>query len=164
MILGKDALSSVIVRKIRKLFLEPKESYSAREASRTLGIAAKELREWIDAGEVEVSETARGLTVPWSEVVTFGLEIWSQAVVEEALDENVAAAIPELLQLTELSVRLPRMEVLAMEKVAAREGRAVDALLASHLLDLVSAEADWLADQIPGFTSALAWPTAASDA
>ena len=74
MILGNDAKTNLIVRRIRKLFLEPTESYSVREASRTLGIAAKELREWIDAGEVEVNETERRLTVPWSEVVTFGIE------------------------------------------------------------------------------------------
>jgi hypothetical protein len=163
MILGNDTQTSVTVRRIRKLFLEPKESYSVREAARALGIAAKEPREWIDAGEVEVSEAERNLTVPWSEVVTFGIDIWSQAAVEEALGENVAVAIPELLRLTELSVRLPRMEVFALEKVAAHEGRTVDALLASQLLDFVSAEADRLAEQIPGFAAALAWPAAASD-
>ena len=148
---------------IRRLFLQPKSSYSVASAARLLGISKPELREWVDVGEIEAIATTHGLRVPWSEIVAFGMDLWSQAVVEETLGENVAEAIPELLRLTELSVRLPRMEVLAMEKIAAREGRAVDALLASHLLDFVSAEANWLADQIPGFAAALAWPAAASD-
>jgi hypothetical protein len=86
------------------------------------------------------------------------VELWSQEAVEAALGDEVAAAIPELLRLTELEVRLPRLEVIALEWVAAREGRAVDAVLASELLDFVSAHAEWLEQELPGFAAALAWP------
>ena len=58
-------------------------------------------RRWRSRGQRNRAETHRA----WVEVVTFGLEIWTLAAVEEALAENVA--IPELLRLTELSVRLP---------------------------------------------------------
>ena len=143
---------------IRRLFLKPKPSYSLTEAARLFGMEAKELRGWVEAGEVEAIETERGLVLPWAEVVAFGMELWSQAAVEEALGADVAAAIPELLRLTELEVRLPRLEVMALERVAAREGRAVDAVLASELLDFVSAHADWLEHEVPGFAAALAWP------
>lgn len=121
-----------------------------------------ELRGWINSGEIEAVETKRGLMLPWEEVVFFGMDFWSQAVVEEALGEDVAAAIPELVRLTELSVRLPRLEVTALERVAAREGRAVDAVLASELLGFVSAEAAWLSREIPGFDAALRWPAPAT--
>jgi hypothetical protein len=86
------------------------------------------------------------------------MELWSQRVAEEALGADVAAAIPELLRLTGLEVRLPRLEVIALERVAAREGRAVDAVLASELLDFVSAHEEWLEQEVPGFAAALAWP------
>ncbi len=69
------------------------------------------------------------------------MDFWSQAAVEEALGAEVVAAIPELVRLTELNLRLPRLEVTALERVAAREGRAVDAVLGSELLGFVSAEA-----------------------
>jgi hypothetical protein len=124
-------------------------------------MSTKELRGWVDSGEIEAVETQRGLVLAWEEVVFFGMDFWSQAVVEEALGADVAAAIPELVRLTELRVRLPRMEVAALERVAAREGRTVDALLAAELLGFVSAESPWLSAEIPGFAAALRWPAEA---
>jgi len=147
-------------RRIRTLFLEPKASYSLAVAARTLGISVKELRAWIDAGEME-TEDGGAITIPWSEIVAFGMDIWSQAAVEEALGADVAEAIPELLRLKELSVLLPRFEVTALQRVAAREKRTVDALLAAELLDFVSARSTWLIREIPGFAAALAWPASA---
>ena len=159
MILGKDAQTSLFVRRIRKLFLEPKELYSLTTAARMLGITVKELRAWIDAGEMEAEGGPGGTMVPWSEMVAFGLDIWSQATVEEALGADVAEAIPELLRLTELSVHLPRFEVTALQRVAAHEGRTVDAVLAAELLDFASARLAWLDREIAGFAEALAWPS-----
>jgi hypothetical protein len=123
-------------------------------------MSTKELRDWIDSGEIELVETNRGLVLPWEEVVFFGMEFWSPAVVEEALGAEVAAVIPELVRLTELKVRVPRMEVAALERVAARDGRTVDAVLAAELLGFVSAESPWLSAEIPGFAEALRWPAA----
>lgn len=143
---------------IRRLFLEPKPQYSVSAAARLLGIRSSELRGWIDAGEIETIEMPRGLALPWPEVVAFGMDLWSQATVEEALGADLAAAIPELLRLTELQVRLPRMEVVALERLAARERRSVEAVLASELLEFVSANAEWLDEDVPGFAAALAWP------
>jgi hypothetical protein len=96
--------------------------------------------------------------LPWGELVSFAMDFWSQATVEEALGEDVAAAIPELVRLINLEVRLPRFEVAALERVAAKEGKTVDTLLARELLDFASAHATWLAGEIPGCGEALAWP------
>jgi len=95
-------------------------------------------------------------------LVSFGMDLWSQEVVEAALGTEVAETIPELLRLTEIEVRIPRLEVIALERVAAREGRAVGALLARELLDFVSVHAEWLEGEIPGFAAALAWPESAT--
>ena len=43
----------------------------------------------------------------------FEMDFWSQEAVEEALGAEVAEAIPELLRLTDLEVRIPRMDVVA---------------------------------------------------
>ena len=93
---------------------------------------------WIEVGEMEGVETEGGLALPWAELVSFGMDFWSQEVVEEALGAEVAEAIPELLRLTELEVRIPRMEVVALERLAARDGQTVSAVLARELRDLVS--------------------------
>jgi hypothetical protein len=50
------------------------------------------------------------------------------------------------------------MEIVALERIAVRDGRSVDAVLARELRDLVSAESSWLSPEIPGFDRALNWP------
>jgi len=140
---------------IRRVFLEPKPSYVLPEAARLLGMKAKELREWVAAGELEPVETDEGLVLPWEELVTFAMGFWEQEEVEEALGSELASAIPELLRLTDLEVRLPKMEIVALERVAARERKSVDAVLARELLDFVSAHSEWLGADV---MAALQWP------
>jgi len=51
------------------------------------------------------------------------------------------------------------MEVVALEKLAERDGKSVDTVLARELRDLLSAQSEWLASVIPGFVEALSWPS-----
>lgn len=90
--------------------------------------------------------------------MSFGLEFWWQEVVEEALGADVAQALPELLRLTDLEVRIPRMEVVALERLAALDGETVSTVLAGELRDLVSVHSEWLSEEVSGFAEALAWP------
>ncbi|HYI07779.1 MAG TPA: hypothetical protein VEK57_01805 [Thermoanaerobaculia bacterium] len=80
---------------------------------------------------------------------------------EEALGTDAAEALPELLRLTALEVRIPRMQVLTLERLAAAEGATVSAVLARELRDLVSVHSAWLSAEIPGFAEAFWWPVAA---
>lgn len=143
---------------IRHLFLHPSPTYSLAEAARLLGIDGREMRGWVEAGEIEAVDTDAGVVVPWAEVVSFAMDWWSQEVVEEALGADVAQILPELLRLTELQVRIPRLEVVALERVAARDGKSVDFVLARELRDFVSVHAPWLGREVAGFREALAWP------
>ncbi len=143
---------------IRRLFLEPRPTYSIADVATLLGMTRRDVRGWMEAGELEGVETPEGIVLPWGEVVSFGMDFWSQEIVEEALGAELAEAIPELLRLAKLEVRIPRLEVVALERLAARDGKSVDAVLARELLDLVSAHSEWLANEIPGFAEALAWP------
>ena len=143
---------------IQSLFLEPQPTYTIAEAANLLGMDWREVRGWVEVGELESVDTDAGLRVPWSELVSFGMDFWSQEVVEEALGAEVAGAIPGLLRLTDLEVRIPRMEVVALERVAARDGKSVGTVLARELLDFVSANSRWLETEVPGFLAALAWP------
>jgi hypothetical protein len=143
---------------IRALFLHPKPTYAIGEAATLLEMDWRELRGWMETGEVEGIETGDGLVLPWAELVSFGMDFWSQEVVEEALGAEVAEALPELLRLTDLEVRIARMEVVALERLAALDGETVSAVLARELRDLVSVHSDWLSQEVPGFAEALAWP------
>jgi len=53
---------------------------------------------------------------------------------------------------------IPRLEVVALERLAVRDGETVNAVLTRELLDLVSVHAAWLSVEVPGFAAALAWP------
>lgn len=107
---------------IRTLFLHPSPTYAIGEAATLLEMDWRDLRGWMESGEVEGIETDEGLILPWAELVSFGMDFWSQEVVEEALGAELAEALPELLRLAELEVRIPRMEVVALERLAALDG------------------------------------------
>jgi hypothetical protein len=150
----------VNVDQIRSLFLHPRPTYPIADAAILLGMNWRDVRAWIESGEVEGVDTDEGLVLPWAELVSFGMEFWSQEVVEDALGAEAADAIPELLLLAELEVRIPRIEIVALERLAAVDGRTVSAVLARELRDLVSVHSEWLAREVPGFAAAFAWPEA----
>jgi hypothetical protein len=143
---------------IRTLFLHPHPTYSVPDAATLLGIAEHELRGWINVGEVESVRTDDAEELPWDEVVSFGMERWSQEVVEAALGADVARVLPELVRLTNLEVRIPHMQVVALERLAAIDDESVSAVLTRELRDLVSVHSEWLTLEVPGFAEALAWP------
>ena len=143
---------------IRNLFLHPCPTYTVAEAAEAIGMSVDDIRGWMEVGELEGMDTRDGVVLPWAELASFATGFWEQEEIEEALGPRVAEAIPELLRLCDLEVRIPRMEVVALERLAARDGKSVDAVLACELRDLVSAQSEWLASVIAGFASALAWP------
>jgi hypothetical protein len=141
--------------RIRDLFLHPRQNYSPAEAAEAVGMSFDEVWGSAALGELEADENG---DVPWDELVSYAMDFLEQADVEEALGAELVNVLPELLQLDDLAVRIPRMEIAALERIAVRDGRSVDAVLARELRDLVSAESHWLASEIPGFAQALNWP------
>jgi hypothetical protein len=110
-------------------------------------------------GKVARFRTRSLLAVPClGRATSFGIDFWPQEAIESALGADLADAIPELLRLADLEVRIPRFEILGLECLADRDGKSVDAVLARELMDLVSAHSECLATAIPGFTAALRWP------
>jgi hypothetical protein len=147
--------------RMRRLFLEPEASYPIPAAARLLGMKVRELRKWIGSGEIESTESGEGQRLPWSEVAAMAMEVWPQEELEHALDDEVARVMPELVRLADLHVRVPRFEVVGMERLAARDSVSVDDLVSRQLLDTVSAEGEWLIATVPGFGEALRWPVVA---
>jgi hypothetical protein len=98
------------------------------------------------------------MTISRKELIGFALNFWPQKAIEEALGDDLAKALPKLFRLSAVEVHLPRFEVMALQRLAERDGKSVDTVLGLELLDLVSAESDFLAAKIPGFSAALRWP------
>ena len=149
------------VQRIRELFLRPRPAYAIAEAAELLGIERDEVRAWMESGELERIETEDGAMLPWEELVSFGMDFWSQEAVEQSLGAQAAETLPELLRLAHLEVRIPQMQIIALERLAAVDGKTVSAVLARELRDLVSVHSEWLSREVPGFAAALAWPDAA---
>jgi hypothetical protein len=141
--------------RIRDLFLSPRPTYSPAEAAEAVGMSIDEVWGANAVGELEATESG---DIPWEELVSFAMDFRDQADIEAALGAELADVLPELLRLDDLAVRIPRLEIAALERIAIRDGRSVDAVLARELRDLVSAEASWLSATIPGFAEALNWP------
>lgn len=68
--------------RIRDLFLHPHPTYSIADAAAALGMDVREMRGWVEAGELESDETKTGLVLPWAELASFAMDLWSQEVVE----------------------------------------------------------------------------------
>jgi hypothetical protein len=143
---------------IRRLFIDPKDTYSEAEAAEILGIKPLDLKKRMESGEVEGVRTCCGMTVSCKELISFAMDFWSQETIEEALGDDLAKGIPKLLRLADLHVRIPRFEIVALQRLAERDGKSVDAVLTRELLDILSAESDFLAAKMPGFPAALRWP------
>ncbi|HEV7427844.1 MAG TPA: hypothetical protein VGQ46_15920 [Thermoanaerobaculia bacterium] len=143
---------------IRHLFLEPKDTYTAAEAAEILGMELSHLTRLMESGELEGVRTCCGMTVSRKELISFAMDYWPQEAIEEALGDDLSKGVPKLLRLAALQVRLPRFEILALERLAESDGQSVDAVLARELLDVISAHSDSLLREISGFKAALRWP------
>jgi hypothetical protein len=157
LIAGDHAMTEAAAN-IRRLFLDPKDTYSDTEAAEILVMKPLDLKKRMESGEVEGIRTCCGMKISRKELISFAMDHWPQEAIEEALGDELANAIPRLLRLADLQVRLPRIEIVALQRLGQRDGKSVDAVLARELLDLISAESDYLAPKIPGFTAALRWP------
>ncbi|HXH37145.1 MAG TPA: hypothetical protein VNN08_00815 [Thermoanaerobaculia bacterium] len=65
------------------------------------------------------------------------MDFCPQEAIESALGAYLADAIPELLRLADLEVRIPRLEGPGPGRLADRHGKSVDTVLARELLDVV---------------------------
>jgi hypothetical protein len=92
---------------IRRLFLDPKDTYSADEAAGILGIEPRDLKNLMESGELEGVRTCCGMKLSRKELISFAMDYWPQEAIEEALGDDLAKGIPKLLRLTDLHVRIP---------------------------------------------------------
>jgi hypothetical protein len=63
-----------------------------------------------------------GLVLSWGELASFGMDFWPQEAPMKAiaavLGADLADAIPELVRLANLEVRIPRLEILSLENAS----------------------------------------------
>jgi hypothetical protein len=96
--------------------------------------------------------------LPWKEVAYLALRTWPLQLIFEALGSEAGSLLPDLLRPMTITVTLPSYQVRALEVLARDQRLDLSTFLQLHLLDLVSAESPFLAEQIPGFLAAFHFP------
>jgi hypothetical protein len=138
--------------------MSPEDFYTPAEAAVALGWSRSQMTRAMEHGVLQVTQDASGARIGWQELAVMLTARYPQAEIESALGPAMASVIPEAIRLTEFRVRIPRYQVVMLEKLAGRERISVDELMSRHLLDLAGAEADWLRRRVCGFEAAMRWP------
>jgi len=150
---------------IRELFVQRKPEYSLDEARRLTRSAEAEIAAAIDAGEIEPLRKADGFLFSWDDVALLALRRWTPRMIDVALDVLDRDTVPRLNRVRQIQVQLPLyqirlLHVLAESRRAGFRGRlnASDVLEHELLEVALSADADEIALEIPGFQAALQYP------
>jgi hypothetical protein len=81
----------------------------------------------------------------------------------EALGREAAVVLPAALRTRELTVRLPRYQLRALEVLAGDGRESVEAMLTRMFEELAELHQERLARTIPGVAEAMAWPEGEGD-
>lgn len=144
--------------RIRTIFLERRCRYSLADISRLAGITERKVISGIKAGEYLASRRRGEYRFTWSELAHIAMAKWPLPVIHDALGADAALALPPLLLLQELQVRLPTYQVLMLRRLAELARVDVDSYLANYFLDLAGSEVATLDAEIPGFKAAMRFP------
>lgn len=141
--------------RIRQIFLERKSRYSLSDIVRLTGVTRWSVTAGIRAGEYVAHREQRAYHFSWSELAHIAMAKWPLPVIHDALGADAARALPALLLLQELRIRLPAYQVLMLRRLADLESVDVDSYLANYFLDLACSEVIILEAEIPGFKAAM---------
>jgi len=151
-------LETVVVDRIRHIFLQPRPHVSIMQATALLGWTRRQMSEAIASGEVELWTTPLGKWFPRSEMMAKAIEIWPLHVIEEALGDEADGILPRVIRTAELRVRLPRHHIDMLSYRAVQQETTVSGVLEQELDGIASAHAEELSEVLPGFAEAMAWP------
>jgi hypothetical protein len=148
--------SSELRERIAQIF-RIRRTYTLTEVANILGVDLDSLVTEVAARDIAAAEGDIH-QLPWKEVAYLALRTWPLQVIFDALGPDAGSCLPELLRPTTITVTLPTYQVRAIEVLARDQRLDVSTFVQLHLLDLVSAESPFLAEQIPGFLAAFHFP------
>jgi hypothetical protein len=150
---------------IRELFVKRRPEYSLQDARRLTRSAEEDISAAIEAGEIEPLRRADGVLFSWDDVALLALRRWTPRMIDGALDISYRDTVPRLNRVRQIQVQLPLyqirlLHVLAESRRAGFRGRlnASDVLEHELLEAALSADADEIEVEIPGFRAALQYP------
>lgn len=145
-------------QRIRSLFLAPAESYTLREVATLTDTAVPALRREVARGGHDATKERGQWRFAWRQAVCVALQHFTLAEIQDALGDDAARALPPLLALRTVTVRLPEYIVRALELVATTDGTTLDHALHGELIDFAGTHLTELQDAIPGYRQAYLFP------
>jgi hypothetical protein len=150
---------------IRELFVKRQPHYAVADALRLTRSNEDEITAAIAASEFQPVELGDGLLLPWDDVAQLALRRWTPRMIDGALDVVHRDTMPRLNRVRIIQVQLPLyqirlLHVLAEQRRADFRGRlnASDVLEHELLEVALSADAEEMEAEIPGFRAALQYP------
>jgi hypothetical protein len=144
--------------RIRRLFLHRLPSYRLSEAARILGMSRGALQREAERDARDAYRVNGRWHFTWRQVAYIALRRWSLIQIHDALGADANAALPPLLALRAITVRLPEYLVRAIEISATTEDRTIDAWLHHEMVDFASTVATRMERDVPGFRRAYLFP------
>ncbi|HSY48113.1 MAG TPA: hypothetical protein VLC46_04820 [Thermoanaerobaculia bacterium] len=145
-------------QRIQTLFLQPAESYTLREVADLTSTPVRALRRDVAAGLRDAEKVRGKWRFLWRHAAYVAMERWTLAEITDALGDAAAGVLPPLLALRAVTVRLPEYIIMALEAVAAEDGRTLDAALGFELVEFAGTHLTHLQDAIPGYRQAYLFP------
>jgi len=145
-------------QRIKTLFLQPAESYTLREVAALTAIPVRKLRREAASGDRDASKVRGSWRFTWRQAVYVAMERWTLAEIQDALGEDAANALPPLLALRAVTVRLPEYIVRALEVIAANDGTTFDDALRAELIEFAGSHSGRMEAEVPGFRAAYLFP------
>jgi len=147
-----------LIERIHTIFLQEGANVSISDATVLFGWSRRQMKNAVDAGEIETIATRSGKAIAPEEVMAIAVNLWSLETVEEALGPDASKVLPEAIRTRELPARLPRYQVAMLEYFAEQRQMSVSNVLARELEDLASAHFEELSLAVDGFAEAFEWP------
>src|SRR6202051_989542 len=136
--------------RIRVFFLQPAESYSLAEGSRLLGVSPGKLKREAAFDIREEYRRDGRWCFTWRQIALIAFRWWALEDIVDALGTDAATALPPLLSLRSVTLRLPEYIVRGLETVAAEERTTIDAYLSGELLEFAGGVVDRMEAVHPG--------------
>ncbi|MEK6373408.1 MAG: hypothetical protein AABO58_12010 [Acidobacteriota bacterium] len=143
---------------VRALFLHGAESYGLGEAARLLGMSPAALKREAEEDRAEEYRSGRVWRFTWRQVACIALRRWTLAEIQDTLGEDAATALPPLLALRSVTVRLPEYILRTLETLATAERTTLDAYLYRELVEFAGTWAEEMEAVHPGFRRAYFYP------
>jgi hypothetical protein len=146
-------------KRIRELFLSPREDYSPSDAARLTDNDPAELERLIAKGHLE-ARTLYLLAKP--AVLRLALDQWPLETIFRALGTDAKEILPPLLRLERLDLKVPGYVIRVIEYAAEQEGKTVSNLLRQLLHDYAVSvrmrTSDDMDEEMPDVMEAMFYP------